>query len=170
MPAFLAEFAGACLLGVAPSFQRFVVLYGDGGTGKSAIVRVVSGVMPEGSVGSIPPHEWQREYYRARLVGVRLNAVSEMPSTEIFETESIKAIQSDLVKTYGSLENISKIGKQVGVDVNNNLKANLQANRFDAIVSYGHANLIRQLVLARMAWTSCRTLSTWAPKIGRAHV
>lgn len=92
--AFLAEFVGACLLGVATMFQRFVVLYGDGGTGKSQVVRVVSGLMPAGTVGSIPPHEWQREYYRARLVGLRLNAVSEMPATEIFDAESIKAIVS----------------------------------------------------------------------------
>lgn len=94
VPEFLAEFAGACLLGVASSFQKAVVLFGDGGTGKSVVVRVLTGIMPEGSTASIAPHAWAREYSRARFVGVRLNSVSEMPATELMDSESVKAIIS----------------------------------------------------------------------------
>lgn len=94
VPAFLQEFAGACLLGAATTLQKAVVLFGDGGTGKSVVVRVVTGIMPAGSTASIAPHSWQKEYSRARLVGVRLNAVSEMPATELFDSESVKAIIS----------------------------------------------------------------------------
>ncbi len=88
----LQEFVGACLFNVATTYQRFLVLYGTGGTGKSQVIDVVKGIMPEGATSAVAPHDWRREYSRAALVGVRLNSVSEMPSAELFDAESVKAI------------------------------------------------------------------------------
>ena len=93
--AFIQEFVGACIFGIAPRFQRAVIMHDDAGngeTGKSHVAEVAMGVMPDGTTSAIPPHLFGSEYRRAQLRGVRLNAVNELPSTDIADTEAFKAV------------------------------------------------------------------------------
>lgn len=88
----LQEFLGACLLGVAPIYQRYVVTIGRGGEGKSTLTQIAVSAMPQGTTCAIAPQEWGNEYRRALLIGKRLNAVAELPEADIIASESVKAI------------------------------------------------------------------------------
>lgn len=90
--AFLQEFAGGCLTGIAPRFALVLVLLGEGSDGKSTIGQVIAGAMPDGTVAAIAPQHWGNEYRRAQLRGVLLNVVAELPEADILDAESFKAI------------------------------------------------------------------------------
>ena len=90
--AFLQEFFGACLLGVAPRFQRCVVGQGPGDDGKSTLGQIISAAMPSGSVCSVAPQAMSHEYRRAKLAGKLFNLVTELPEADILESEAFKSI------------------------------------------------------------------------------
>lgn len=91
----LQEFLGACLIGIAPRYQRALVLYGQmGENGKSVFTHVASELFPKEQRQSIKPQDWGKEYYKAALAGVRLNVVSELPEAEIVSGDSFKAVIS----------------------------------------------------------------------------
>jgi len=91
--AFLQEFWGACILGVATRYQRSVVLFSEqGATGKSTTIEIGASAMPVGTTAAIPPQLWSNEYRRAQLAGVRLNSVNELPAQDIADSEAFKAI------------------------------------------------------------------------------
>jgi P4 family phage/plasmid primase-like protien len=93
--AVVQEFLGACLLGVATSYQRSLVLLGEtGANGKSVMLRVASSLFPTAAVGAIAPQHLaggSSEYYRAMLLRIRLNVVSELPEQELMDTSVLKA-------------------------------------------------------------------------------
>lgn len=88
----LREHAGLSILGLAPRFQKALVLVGQGGNGKSQWLQLLPLLVPPGASTQIPPQEWGREYYRAELAGKLLNVVQEMPEAEIIGSEAFKAI------------------------------------------------------------------------------
>lgn len=90
--ACVQEFAGACLLGIATRYQRALIARGHGADGKSKLITVLMASMPKGTCAAIPPQQWDCEYRRAMLAGIRFNAVSELPETEILASEPVKAI------------------------------------------------------------------------------
>lgn len=92
--AFLREWLGAALLGLAPRWELALVLLGGGANGKSTFIRIVSGAMPAGSTCAIPPQLWGNEYRLALMRGCRLNIVAELPTSDILASESFKAIIS----------------------------------------------------------------------------
>ncbi len=89
---FIQEFFGACILGIAPRYQRCLMAKGDGDNGKSKFADIMLAAMPPGTTSAIPPQQWGQEYRRAMLAGKRLNAVGELPEREILASESFKAI------------------------------------------------------------------------------
>lgn len=89
---FVQEFFGACILGIAPTYQRCVYAIGEGDNGKSRVADIVLACFPEGTTSAIPPQDFGQEYRRALLVGVRLNAVGELPPGDIVSSEAFKAI------------------------------------------------------------------------------
>jgi len=90
--AFLQEWLGAALLGLAPRWGLALVLLGEGANGKSTLGRIVTDVMPEGTTCAIAPQLWGSEYRRADLLGRRLNVVAELPEGDILDSASFKAI------------------------------------------------------------------------------
>jgi len=90
--AAVQQYAGVSLLGIASRFQRALVLKGDGANGKSVCSTVLERAMPPGACVSIPPQQFGDEYRLAMLAGKRLNIVSELPETEILDSEAFKAI------------------------------------------------------------------------------
>lgn len=90
--ALILEFVGACLVGAATSQAKALVLVGGGRNGKSTLIRIVEALFPASVREAIPPQFFDQEYYRAKLEGVRLNSVSELPKAEILRAESLKAI------------------------------------------------------------------------------
>ncbi len=92
--ALLQQFAGASLLGIAPRYQQCVALVGPGRNGKSKFTDVILAAMPAGSTTSIPVQSLGNEYYRAELAGKLLNAVNDLPETDIIDSAEFKAVVS----------------------------------------------------------------------------
>ncbi len=90
--AILQEFAGAALLGMATKYQKCVLLYGPGGTGKSQWASICLSMFPRNSTASLPPHRWGERFDLSHLAGVMLNVVSELPEAELVNTEAFKSI------------------------------------------------------------------------------
>lgn len=92
--ACLQEFVGACLMNEATRYQRGLVLIGVGANGKSTFLNIISRLFENRMITSIPPQDMSNEYRRAMLAGSRLNVVSELPESEIFSSEAVKAMIS----------------------------------------------------------------------------
>lgn len=92
--AVIQEFIGACLLGIATRFEAALIFSGAGSNGKSRALRVFQELFPPHVRAAVKPQEMHDLYMRARLVGIRLNSLSELPETDILESEAFKAIVS----------------------------------------------------------------------------
>lgn len=90
----IQEFFGLALLGMATAYEKALVLYGSGGNGKSVLLDVVQKCFPEEAVASVPPQALDDQYYRARLAGVKLNVVSELPQRELVDSPAFKGVIS----------------------------------------------------------------------------
>lgn len=92
---FLQEFAGACLLGIAPRYGKCALLPGDGQNGKSKFIEGLLGLFPDGAKSAMNPQQFSgatASYYLAEMSGVRINASTEVPDTEVASSEAFKAI------------------------------------------------------------------------------
>ena len=90
--AILQEFAGAALLGMATKYQKCVLLYGPGGTGKSQWASMNLSMFPKNSAASLAPHRWGERFDLSHLAGVMLNVVAELPDSELVNTDTFKSI------------------------------------------------------------------------------
>lgn len=88
----LQEFLGACLIGIAPRFQKALVLYGTGENGKSVYSWVAGKLFPDSVRRAIKPQDWGKEYYVAMMATARINIVGEMPETDIVSGDAFKAV------------------------------------------------------------------------------
>lgn len=88
----IQEFVGACLVGDAPKYQRALVLYGGGGNGKSELLNAVRALFPKHARASLSPQDWGKPFRLSMLHGARVNLVNEMPSRDILEGETFKAV------------------------------------------------------------------------------
>jgi hypothetical protein len=77
----LQEIAGAVIFNIRPQqdeARRLIVFAGPKNSGKSTMLTMLERLMPSSVVASVPPSEWGKEYYRARLEGLSLNIVTEL--------------------------------------------------------------------------------------------
>ena len=88
------EQIAASLFGVAPSFNRALILYGPGGCGKSTLLNIISAAFPEGSVSAIQPQNWSEGPSLAQLANARVNIVSEMSVGDLRDINAVKAVIS----------------------------------------------------------------------------
>lgn len=86
------QWAGCAIMGRATQFEKAAILLGEGANGKSTLLRILSALIPPTATRSIAPQLMSNEYRRAALEGCRVNIVNELPSTEILESEQVKAI------------------------------------------------------------------------------
>lgn len=92
----LFEHLGLSLLGAWRDLNDpgGTILLGEGANGKSVWLEVVRGIMPAGTVSSVPPQDFAHEYNRARLAGSRLNVCTEIPERQLLASGHTKAIFS----------------------------------------------------------------------------
>jgi putative DNA primase/helicase len=90
--ALLQQFVGACLAGEGVRYQRCLILFGDGGNGKSAMLELARGLFPADAVASVPPQKWSERFSVAALEGKRANFVDETPSAELLDGGAFKAV------------------------------------------------------------------------------
>jgi P4 family phage/plasmid primase-like protien len=91
--ALLQEFAGACLFGLAPSYQKCLVIHAKGGQGKSQLLELFRAVFPsESSCASLPPHMWGEKFGIEALAGRLANLCDEIPESEIVAGSTFKGV------------------------------------------------------------------------------
>jgi P4 family phage/plasmid primase-like protien len=91
---FLQEFAGACLMGVAPHYKKLAMLYGPKDSGKSTFLWGMLSLFGEMSAVPISPQEITIEHQRARIAGARLAFMDDMSSQTFYNTGPFKSIVS----------------------------------------------------------------------------
>lgn len=93
--AMVQEFVGASLLGEATKWQKALILLsadGGGGEGKSTLLSLIKSAFPNGSTSSIEPHKWGQRFTLSGLKNKLLNAVSELPSSDLTNQDTYKAV------------------------------------------------------------------------------
>lgn len=88
----LQEFVGACLLGMATSYQRCLVLFGTGNNGKSQVQEICKAAFPEGTFVALSPYDWKERFRLSLLVGALANFVGELPNREMANNEIFKGV------------------------------------------------------------------------------
>lgn len=86
------QFVGACLMGLATTYQKVLMLYGEGRNGKSVLIDVVSALFPAGMRAAVAPQHFSNDDKCILLVGVRLNVVNEIPENDITEGSGFKSV------------------------------------------------------------------------------
>lgn len=89
---FLHEFLGAALFGLATEYDTAVILFGQGGNGKSVVTDTVAALFDDQMISHVAPQDWENEYYAAMLAGSRLNVVEELPQRKIIATSTFKSV------------------------------------------------------------------------------
>lgn len=88
------EFLGAALMGLAPLFERALILVGSGDNGKSMLLDIVRSLFAKELVSSIEPRHWGDDKYLAMLAGKTLNMFHELGTNEIGKAATLKSIIS----------------------------------------------------------------------------
>jgi DNA polymerase-1 len=88
----LLEFGGAALFGMATEYQRCVMLYGPGGTGKSVFLKILLSIFPPESVAAIDPQDMSNDYKLALMAGKLLNVGFDIQSKAIEDTAGFKKL------------------------------------------------------------------------------
>jgi P4 family phage/plasmid primase-like protien len=88
----LQEFVGAALFGDATRYSRALVLWGDGGNGKSVFAQTITLLFGRSDTSSYTPHSFNDNGTKADLRTKRLNVVMELPERELLDVGSLKAI------------------------------------------------------------------------------
>lgn len=87
------QYFGACLMGIAPDFNKAMILYGPPGTGKGTLVKIIARCMP-GRVAGVQPSEWDEPQMIAQLDSTRLNVVSELSYGDLKDANMVKRVVS----------------------------------------------------------------------------
>jgi len=88
----LQEAFAATMFGVAPSFQRVILLHGKSGSGKTQALEVLQAMMPPTAVCSMPPDLWSQRFAMTGMVGKTLNVCGELPEDSMISGEVFKKV------------------------------------------------------------------------------
>jgi putative DNA primase/helicase len=94
----LLEHMGYTLMPHA-NHERFVMLIGPGGNGKSVLLRILSALCGPANVAGVQPHEFANKFQRAQLDGKLANIVTELEQGAVMADAELKAITSGEVTT-----------------------------------------------------------------------
>lgn len=94
----LLEHMGYTLMPHA-AHERFVMLIGPGGNGKSVLLRILSALCGPANVAGVQPHEFANKFQRAQLDGKLANIVTELEQGAVIADAELKAITSGELTT-----------------------------------------------------------------------
>jgi P4 family phage/plasmid primase-like protien len=90
--AALQEAMAATMFGIAPKFQRAILLHGKAKSGKTQALEVLRTMMPPAAIASIPPTLWGERFQLTPMVGKTLNICGELPEEATIEGRAFKEI------------------------------------------------------------------------------
>ncbi|MDR3436421.1 phage/plasmid primase, P4 family [Telmatospirillum sp.] len=88
----LQEAICVTMFGMAPRYQRVILLHGVGGTGKSALLRVIEGLLPPELVSAATPNQWDDRFIPAQMVGKLLNIGGELHEKNKIDGQIFKQV------------------------------------------------------------------------------
>lgn len=80
------------LFGFGPKFSRAACLYGLPKSGKTQVLNVVKGLVPEGSWSAIPPTDWGDKFLKTELHDKLLNLGGDLSENKMIDGEMFKQI------------------------------------------------------------------------------
>jgi len=80
-------------------YEKYMILNGESGSGKSRVLNVVSALCGAGQVAGVQPSQMDSEYHRAYLHRKLANIVSELPEGGVLPDAQIKSIVSGETST-----------------------------------------------------------------------
>lgn len=92
------ELIGYTLMSHA-NHERFVMLIGSGGNGKSVLLRVIESLLGQKNVAAVQPSQFNNKFQRANLHNKMANIVTELRQGEIIADAELKAITSGELTT-----------------------------------------------------------------------
>jgi P4 family phage/plasmid primase-like protien len=88
----LREAMALTLFGKATRYSRAFVLYGSSHAGKSELLNIITGLMPENCSASVPPTKWDDKFAPAQMNKKLLNSAGELSNTKLIDGEMFKLI------------------------------------------------------------------------------
>lgn len=88
----LQEAMASTLMGFAPRLQRAVLLIGVARSGKSQVLKVMRGLLPEEAVCNVPPSDWSDKFMPAEFYGKLLNVAGELSESRLISGDRFKQI------------------------------------------------------------------------------
>lgn len=86
------EAMAATMFGIGWKFQRAICCFGVAGTGKSVMLDIVQGLMPDGAVCSVKPGDWDDTFLPSQMYGKLMNRAGELSDTKMIPGDMFKMI------------------------------------------------------------------------------
>lgn len=86
------EAIAVTLFGMAPKFARCFLLHGVPHSGKSAMLEIISSLVPPVVRCTVPPHRMNERFLIAQLHGKLMNFAGELPENRSIESSTFKGI------------------------------------------------------------------------------
>lgn len=90
----ILQFVAMALLGVGPRYEKALVMLGDGGNGKSTLIKIIEQLFPKACRVAIPFDQFGDDTRRAMLVDAKINLCGELKGKGMLEGEHLKDIIS----------------------------------------------------------------------------
>ena len=90
--ALAQEIMGAVLVGIMYRYEKVVLLYGKGQSGKSTLLRILQALIHKVFASAVSPFDWDSDYMIASMAGKRLNLVGELPNNKHIPAEKFKQV------------------------------------------------------------------------------
>ena len=83
------QYCGLCLTRDS-SQQKFLIIFGPGGTGKSTLINMLSNVVGSDNISGVSLQDINKRFYPTALLGKLLNACADIPSQKMEVVDIIK--------------------------------------------------------------------------------
>ncbi len=88
------EAISVTLFGVAPLMERCFCLHGPPKTGKSQLLKIISGLVPGAATAALPPNQWGERFSLAELAGKMVNLCGELSNRGKIDGQIFKSVVS----------------------------------------------------------------------------
>ena len=86
----ILQFLGLCM--TRCNFQKFIILKGGRGTGKSVVVRLFENVIGTGNYSNVPLQKLEEKFYSIQLMGKLINLCADLNGNPLKTVNTIKLI------------------------------------------------------------------------------
>lgn len=90
----VAAFFGSCVLGIAPLWEKAIMVQGRANNGKGTLLTILRRLFPPQDVAAVPLHRWTDEKYVVQLAGRRVNMIADDRGAEVMDESDFKSVVS----------------------------------------------------------------------------